>query len=68
MWTFLIIVGILINIHIASTRGSTFRIIAFIITFWEAFIYLLTALKNPGIHTSKNQLVVPDVKYNNDAK
>ena len=67
MWTFLIIVGILINIHIASTRESTFRIIAFMITFWEAFIYLFTALKNPGIHTSKNQLVA-DVKYNNDAK
>ena len=67
MWTCLIAVGVLVNVHVANTQEPTLRMLAFIVTFWEALIYLLTALKNPGIYTSKNQLIA-DEKYNNDPK
>ena len=67
MWTCLIAVGVLVNIHVANTQELKLRILAFVVTFWEALIYLLTALKNPGIYKSKNQLT-GDEKYENDSK
>ena len=48
------IVGIFVNLYVVSRKSAEVRLLAFLVTFWEGFIYLFTALKNPGIATAKN--------------
>jgi hypothetical protein len=54
MWAVLIVVGIFVNTYVASHQSGTVQFLAVLVTFWEAFIYLFTALKNPGIATARN--------------
>lgn len=54
MWTCLIVVGILVNFYVSGKQSGGIQTMAFLITLWQAFIYLYTALKNPGIVTAKD--------------
>jgi len=54
MWILLVAVGIFVIFYIANTQSFTVWFLAIAITFWQAFIYLYTALKNPGIATPIN--------------
>ena len=54
MWGFLLVAGIIVTIYIAMYQSFTIKFISVVLTAWEAFIYLYTALKNPGILTAQN--------------
>lgn len=51
MWIVLLAIGITVNVFIAPKQSLMVQILAFLLTCWQAFIYLYTALKNPGIAT-----------------
>jgi len=54
MWTILLVVGIVVNYYVAGRNSSTTQVVAVAVTLWQAFIYLYTALRNPGISTAKH--------------
>jgi len=54
MWSILIIVGIVMVIYITNEQSFLIQALTVGITIWQAFIYLLTSLKNPGIYTLQN--------------
>jgi len=54
MWSILIIVGIAMIYYIASEESFLIKSLTVGITLWQAFIYLFTSLKNPGIYTLQN--------------
>lgn len=53
MWTSLLIIGALVGRFVSAYYGTPVKIFTYSLIFWEAFIYLLTALKNPGIASKK---------------
>jgi hypothetical protein len=54
MWSVLLLIGFLVNYYVAPKQSATVRFTAVVITLWECFIYLYTALKNPGITTARD--------------
>jgi hypothetical protein len=53
-WCGLLGIGVFVIIHIPGNRSPLLRVSAVIVTIWQSMIYLLTALKNPGIVTAKD--------------
>jgi len=66
MWICLIVVGIMVNVHVADQKDPMIRTAAALVTLWEAIIYLLTALRNPGISTHPNPTSADDDRFAND--
>jgi len=54
MWIFLVLIGIVVIFFVAREQSFTVYALSIGITAWEAFIYLYTALKNPGILSAYN--------------
>ena len=49
MWTFLVVLGLIIVLFVAIEQSLTVSALSIAITALEVFIYLYTALRNPGI-------------------
>ena len=54
MWTVLIVIGGFIISYLSKFQSPAIIATTVCLTIWEAFIYLYTALRNPGIATAKN--------------
>ncbi len=64
----LLIIGGLIAYYIAPKEGALMRSVTFAVIGWEAFIYLFTALRNPGIASNPNPETKNDVDVKEDSK
>jgi len=49
MWTCMLTVGVLVNVYVATNLPVEARLFTELITFLHLSVYLLTALRNPGI-------------------
>lgn len=66
LYTCLLLVSGLLAFYIAPKEGIVLRIITFVAIGWEAFIYLFTALKNPGIASNPNPDTQNDLEIKED--
>lgn len=60
MWIFLVLLGIIVIFFVAREQSFTVFALSIGITTWEAFIYLYTALKNPGILSADEHALQQD--------
>jgi hypothetical protein len=54
MGTWIFLIGIGMSVAIWAVPEGVMKIIAFVVVGWEGLIYLITALKNPGITSAIN--------------
>lgn len=68
MWIVLIGFGVIIYLTVAVRQSDMVKMLTVLITIWEAFIYLYTALRNPGIASSEEPEETDSEKYERNPK
>lgn len=64
MWIVLIGFGVAIMLTVATRQSTLVKVITVCITIWQALIYLITALLNPGIASADDDEDSSDLERN----